>query len=86
MKTPSYPTEQYHLDNHMKQEVTVVVDFEKPTLSFNAILLDDTARGIFVQLKSKEICFIPNTSYKSLILKNYKLPELVVNKETDEKK
>lgn len=88
MKTPNYPTEQYHLDNHMNQEMIVVVDFKDSKSNFNAILLDDTARGIFYKLTktSKDICFMPHTAYNTLMLKGYKLPETEVKKESEEKK
>jgi len=88
MKTPAYPTELYHLDNHMNQEVIVVVDFKNPASNFNAILLDDTARGVFYKLikTSKDVCFMPHSAYDTLMLKNYKMPEIEVTKEAAEEK
>lgn len=68
MKTPSYRTEDWHLDNYNNSPVTIVFN-DGSTQS--VMLKDSDTRGLFVEhgeKKHKETWYVPSGSYKRLVL------------------
>lgn len=73
MKTPSGIKEDWHLDNYIGKDVTVFFNDDK---SFDAVLLENDSKGIYVRRKvkdskSREVWFLHFTQFR-----NVSLPEL----------
>lgn len=74
MKTPNGIKEDWHLDNYIGKEVTVMFNGEQQPM--DGILLENDSKGIYVRRKvkdskSREVWFLHFTQFKNL-----SLPEL----------